>query len=204
VARDAKYLFLTESRLGAYYMPLPEESGGTFVIRTSGSPRAVLRSLTDITRAIDPNLPIARAQTMEERIRRSLNLRRAVVSLLGVLGMLTLLLAAVGIYGVAAQSASMRTREIGIRMSLGARGRDVLVMILRENLALSLLGIAIGVGISAGGAAMLASFLFGVTAADPATLGGGALVLCLAGLVASYLPARRAARLDPLLALRRE
>jgi putative ABC transport system permease protein len=129
---------------------------------------------------------------------------RAVVSLLGVLGALTLLLASVGVYGVAAHSVSMRTREVGIRMSLGARARDVLLMIVRENLSLSLFGVAIGLGVSAAGAVMLASYLFGVTAADPATFAGGALVLCLVSLVASYLPARRAARLDPLLALRRE
>lgn len=204
VARDAKYLSLTESSLGAYYVPLPASSGGTFVIRTTGSPRAVLASLTDIARDLDPDLPIARAQTMEERIRRTVNLRRAVVSLLGVLGTLTLLLASVGIYGVAAHSVSMRTREVGIRISLGARARDVLLMIVRENLSLSLFGVAIGLGISAAGAAMLASYLFGVTAADPATFAGGALVLCLVSLLASYLPARRAARLNPLLALRHE
>jgi putative ABC transport system permease protein len=204
VARDAKFLYLTESPLGAYYLPLAPPWGGTFVVRTSGSLRATLAGLTGIARDIDPDLPIARAQTMEERIRNTVRLRRAVVSLLGVLGTLTLLLAAVGMYGVAAHSASLRTREIGIRMSLGARGRDVRMMILRENLALSLLGVAIGAGVSAAGAAMLASYLFGVTAADPATFAGGALVLCLVGLVASYLPARRAARLDPLIALRRE
>jgi predicted permease len=204
VARDAKYLFLTESPRGAYYGPLPPASGGTFVIRTTGSPHAVLASLTDIARDLDPNLPIARAQTMEERIRRTVNLRRAVVSLLSVLGALTLLLASVGIYGVAAHSVSMRTREVGIRMSLGARASDVLRMIVRENLSLSLFGVAIGLGISAAGATMLASYLFGVTAADPATFASAALVLCLMSLVASYLPARRASRLTPLLALRRE
>jgi putative ABC transport system permease protein len=204
VARDAKYLFLTESPLGAYYMPLPPPSGGTFVIRTAGGPRAALASLTDIARGLDPDLPIARAQTMEERIRRTVNLRRAVVSLLGVLGALTLFLASVGIYGVAAHSVSMRTREVGIRISLGARASDVLRMIVRENLSLSLFGVAIGLGISAAGAAMLAAYLFGVSAADPATFAGGALVLCLVSLISSYLPARRAAHLDPLLALRRE
>jgi len=88
--------------LGAYYVPLPPPSGGTFVIRTTGTPRAVLASLTDIARVLDPNLPIARSQTMEERVRRTVRLRRAVVSLLGVLGALTLLLASVGIYGVTA------------------------------------------------------------------------------------------------------
>jgi putative ABC transport system permease protein len=204
IAGDAKYLSLTESSLGGYYVPLPAASGGTFLIRTTGSAHALLASLTDIARNLDPDLPIATAQTMEERIRRTVNLRRAVVSMLGVLGTLTLLLAAVGIYGVAAHSVSMRTREVGIRISLGARARDVLLMIVRENLSLSLFGVAIGLSISAAGAAMLASYLFGVTAGDPATFAGGALVLCLVSLVASYLPARRAARIDPMTALRYE
>jgi putative ABC transport system permease protein len=204
VAGDAKYLWLTESPLGGYYLPLRMDSGGAFVIRTAGSPRALLASLTEVARDLDPALPIARAQTMEERIRRTMNLRRAVVSLLGVLGTLTLLLASVGLYGVAAHSVAMRTREVGIRLSLGARARDVLLMIVRENLGLSLVGVAIGLGISAAGAAMLASYLFGVTAGDPWTFAGGALVLCLVSAVASYLPARRAGRIDPVMSLRCE
>jgi predicted permease len=204
VAQDAKYLFLTESPLGAYYAPLPLSSDGTFVIRTTGSARALLASVTAIARDLDPDLPVARAQTMDERIRRTVNLRRAVVSLLGVLGTLTLLLAAVGIYGVAAHGVSMRTREVGIRMALGARAHDVLRLIVRENLSLSLIGVAVGLGISTAAAGMLASYLFGVTAADPASFAGGAIVLCSVSLIASYIPARRAARLDPLLALRRE
>ncbi len=204
VARDAKYLFLTESSLGAYYVPLPLPSGATFVVRTSGSPRATLASLADIARDLDPDLPVAKAQTMEERIRRTVNIRRAVVSLLGVLGALTLVLASVGIYGVAAHNVSMRTREIGIRMSLGARAADVLRMIVRENLSLSLVGVAIGLGMSAAASAMLASYLFGVTTADAATFAGGAFVLCLVSVVASYVAARRAASIEPLLALRHE
>ena len=204
VARDAKYAFLTESPVGAYYVPQPPRSAGTLVVRTAGSPRAALASLTTIARDLDPDLPLFSAQTMEERIRQTVSLRRAAVSLLGVLGAVTLLLASVGIYGVAAHSVSMRTREVGIRMSLGARAADVLRMIVRENLSLSLVGVAIGLGLSAAGSMMLASYLFGVTSGDAATFVGGALVLCLASLVASYLPARRAARLDPLLALRRE
>jgi putative ABC transport system permease protein len=202
IARDAKYQFLTESPVGAYYVPLASASGGTFVVQTTGSPRAALASLADIARDLDPGLPIASAETMEERIRGSVKLRRAVVSLLGVLGALTLLLASVGIYGVAAHSVSVRTRELGIRISLGARASDVLRMIVRENLSLSLVGVAIGCGLSAAGATMLASYLFGVTATDPTTFASAALILCFVSLVASYLPGRRAARVDPSALLR--
>jgi putative ABC transport system permease protein len=204
VAADGKYVSLTESPVGAYYLPLKPGAGGTFVIRSADNPLAARDSLTDIASDLDPDLPVASAQTMDERIRRTLNLRRAVVSLLGVLGALTLMLASVGIYGMAAHNVSTRTRELGIRISLGARASDILRMIIRENVVLSLVGVATGVALSAIGAKMLASYLFGVAAADPATFAGGALVLCFVSLVAGYLPARRAARLDPVLSLRRE
>jgi putative ABC transport system permease protein len=183
---------------------LSPPAGGTFVIRSTHHPRSVLASLAEVARDLDPDLPIASAQTMEERIRRTVNLRRAVVSMLAVLGALTLMLASVGIYGVAAHNVSTRTREVGIRMSLGACTTDILRMIVRENLFPSVVGVAIGLGISAAGATMLASYLFDVAAADPATLAGGAFILGFASLAAAYLPARRAARLDPLLALRHE
>jgi ABC-type antimicrobial peptide transport system permease subunit len=141
---------------------------------------------------------------MDERMRRSVNLRRAGVSLLAVLGSLTLLLASVGIYGVAAHSVSMRTREVGIRMSLGARAADVLRMVVRENVSLTVIGIAIGLGLSAVGSALLASFLFGMAAADVLVFAAGAAVLFMISIAASLVPARRAARLDPLSALRHD
>jgi putative ABC transport system permease protein len=203
VVRDSKFLSLTESARGAYYVPL-RSPAATFVVRTAGTPEATLSALRGVARDLDPDLPVSQAQTMADRIRRTVNLRRAVVSLLSVLGVLTLVLASVGIYGVAAHSVSMRIREVGIRMSLGARGSDVLRMIVRETLSLSLIGVAVGLAISVAGSMLLASFLFGVTPTDAATFTGGAVILCLVSLAASYIPARRAARLDPLMALRRE
>jgi putative ABC transport system permease protein len=160
--------------------------------------------LTNIAHDLDADLPLVAPQTLDEQIHRSLNLPRAVASLLGVLGGLTLLLAAVGLYGVAAHSVSLRTREVGIRMSLGARGADVFRMIIRENLSLTLVGVAAGLAISIAGSRVLASFLFGLTSTDPLTFVGGSTILCLVTVLASCIPARRAASLDPLTALRYE
>lgn len=203
IARDANFLQLTESTRGAYYVPLGSPSA-TFLVRTIGAPSVLISALTNAARSLDPDLPVSRADTMDDRIRRSVNLRRAVVSLLSVLGALTLLLASVGIYGVTSHDVSVRIREVGIRMSLGARGSDVWRMIVRDSLRLSLIGIGVGLLISIGGAMVLASFLFGMTATEPATFLGAAVVLCLVTLAASYIPARRASHLDPLTALRRE
>jgi putative ABC transport system permease protein len=186
------------------YLPLPPSSAAVFVVRSKGDPTQTLASLKDIARSLDADLPVTQAQTMAERIHRSVNLRRALVALLGVLGGVTLLLAAVGIYGVAAHGASVRTREVGIRMALGARAADVLRLIVRENLRLSCLGIAIGLVLSATGATVLSSFLFGLTPRDVSVFLGAAFLLCGVAAVASYMPARRAASLDPLRALRHE
>jgi predicted permease len=206
VAHDAKYMRLTEPARAAYYVPLGPgaAAAGSLVVRTTGEPRAILPGLTNIAQDLDANLPLIRIETMDEQLHRTVNLQRAVASLLGVLGALTLLLASVGVYGVAAHSVSLRTREVGIRMSFGARATDVSRMILRENLSLALVGVAMGVGISLAGSKLLASFLFGLTSTDPLTLVVASAILCLVTLAASSIPAHRAAHLDPLIALRHE
>jgi predicted permease len=203
VVADTKFLFPTESPGGAFYLP-QRDANPQFVVRTTGTPAAALTELSAVARSLDPNLPISQQQTMDERIRRMVTLRRASVALLGVLAALTLALASVGIFGVAANNVSTRTREIGIRVALGARRSQVLRIIVREQLSLTLIGLAVGTGLGVVGSTLLASFLFGVTPTDSLTFGGASAILGLVSLAASYLPARRAARLDPLVALRRE
>jgi ABC-type antimicrobial peptide transport system permease subunit len=206
VARDGKYLFLTESPRGAYYLPIRQHpsSAVSLVVRTTGDTHVALSSLMDLARDLDRDLPLFKAQTLDERIRQTVNLQRAAASLFGVLGGLTLVLAAIGIYGVAAHSVSLRTREVGIRMSLGARASDVFRMFVRESLSLSLIGVAIGLAISTAASKLLTTFLFGLTPTDAMTFVGGSTILCLVGVIASYLPAHRAAGVDPLVALRHD
>jgi len=205
VAHDAKYVFLTEAPRAAYYVPLrPAAARATLVMRSAGDSRAALSSLTNLARDLDSNLPLFKVQTLDEQIHRSTSLQRAITSLLTALGGLALLLAASGLYGVAAHSVSLRTREVGIRMSLGARATDVFRMVIRENLFLSFIGVAIGLAISIAGSRILTSFLYGLAATDPLTFVAVSTTLCLVTIVASYIPARRAAHVDPLVALRHD
>jgi putative ABC transport system permease protein len=204
VVRDAKYLNLTEPPRGLYYSPARQQPGSqlSLVVRTAGDPRAALSPLTEIARSLDPDLPLFQVQTLEDVVRRTLNLQRATASLLGVFGALTLLLAAIGVYGITANSVSLRTREVGIRMALGARARDVSRMFVREGLSLSFIGVAAGLAISTAASRLLTAFLFGLEPTDTMTFAGGSAILCLVAVAASYFPARRAARVDPLVALR--
>ena len=153
-------------------------------------------------RAVDPLPPIFHLQVMDAYIAKSLAQRTFTLSLIGVFGTLALILATVGVYGVVSYTVSLRTRELGIRMALGAESRDVILMILRQVGVTALWGAAAGLGISLILTQMIGALLFNVKPTDPITIGGVLALLLGATQAASYVPARRAARLDPMHAIR--
>jgi putative ABC transport system permease protein len=154
--------------------------------------------------SVDADLPLASIATMEERLTESVGTRRVQTLLLSVFAGLALLMAAVGIYGVMAYSVSARGREIGIRMALGANRRSVRNLVLRKGLRWMAIGIGIGLVGAVGLAGVLSGLLYGVAPRDPATLGGATLLLGLVGMLACYMPTRRAMRVDPIVVLRNE
>jgi putative ABC transport system permease protein len=206
VASDIKTAAWTDRQRYGFYLPLSQRPNSplALVVRTTAPPRATLSGIEEVVGSLDADLPLFNVQTLEEALRGEANLRRASASLLGVFGGLAVLLAAIGIYGVTSRSASRRTREVGIRMSLGARRSDVFRMFVQESLMLSSLGILLGLAISTAASQLMAGFLYGLTATDTTTFVVAAGILALVVVLASYVPARRAARLDPLMALRYE
>jgi predicted permease len=206
VARDGKYWTMGEAPQPFVYFPLAQSyfSNATLVVRAEGDPRALAASIRGAVRGLDEGLPLYDVKTMEEHLGLSLFPARVAATLLGAFGLLALLLAAVGVYGVVSYAASQRTREIGIRVALGAQRRDVLRLVGGRGLLL----VAAGVGLGLAGAFALTRFmsslLYGVSATDPSTF---ALVVALLGgvaLLACYVPARRATKVDPVVALRHE
>ena len=167
-------------------------------------PLAVASSLRAVVRRVDPNLPIIDMKTMTAQMPDSLFVERMVAALSMVFGLLATLLAAIGLYGVMWYSVARRTREIGIRMALGAERGNVIWLVLREVALLVLLGVGIGLPVALVLSRLVQSQLFGLSATDPLTLAGAAIVLSVVALAAGYLPARRATTIDPMLALRYE
>ncbi len=174
------------------------------VIRADGGTDQIMPSVRAVLAEMDPLIPIARTESMTQVWRRSMAREAFLLKLLSVFGAVALLLATVGVYGVTAQAARRRTQEIGIRMALGARGLDVLRLMLRHGLVVIGLGLFLGVMGASLGARALQSLLFGVEATDPATLVAVAGLLGFVAVVACYVPARRATRLDPVSSLRSE
>jgi len=194
------------SAKGVYYFPLYQEnSPATFLIaRTSGDPTPLSGVIRAAVHEVDPGQPVSDLRTMDQRIAMSMGPRRSAVTLLSVFAAMALTLAAVGLFGLIRYNVTQRTQEIGVRMALGASRRDILEMVLGESLRLALLGVAGGLLAAFTLTRVLASLLYGVSATDPLTFAGTALLLTCVALLASWVPAWRATRVDPLVALRYE
>jgi putative ABC transport system permease protein len=171
------------------------------VLHTTLPSGPVANSIRAEVRTIDPEIPVAKVSTIEQLVDESVAQPKFRTFLLGVFSAVALLLAAIGIYGVVAYSVSQRTREIGIRMALGAQARDVLKLIVRRGMVLTLAGIAAGIVGAFALTRVISNLLFGVGATDPVTFIGVSLFLILVSLLACYLPARRASKLNPVTAL---
>jgi len=176
----------------------------TYQIRTLTKPETIVPALRRVVHAADPALPLVNVRTQQDQIDSDLADERLLVSLTSAFGLLALVLASVGIYGVMAYSVAQRTKEIGIRMALGAIPRQILTMVLREASSLSAAAIALGMGASFLVTRFVKSMLFGIAPSDPATLWGAAVLLMIVALGTSWIPARRAASVQPMEALRRD
>jgi ABC-type antimicrobial peptide transport system permease subunit len=173
-------------------------------VRGSADAASLAAPVRAAVRELDPSLSLFNIRTLDEQVSNSLNQQRMTVMLLGGLGVLALLLAAIGLYGVVSFSVAQRTREIGVRMALGARPVSVLTLVLTRGMVLVGVGLAIGLTISLAGAGLMKTLIASVGPRDPITFVSTAAALGAIALVASYIPARRATRIDPLIALRTE
>jgi len=208
VCGDTRYMNLRDEPPPQFFLLFSQqkEVSGTlaYVFRTKGDPETVVPALRQVLHRLDPDLPMASVRTQQQQIAETTQQERIFVTLTSGFGTLALVLAAVGIYGVMGYSVANRTNEIGIRLALGALPRQVLRMILRESIWLSLAGVAVGLGAVLALARLVKSMLYGLQPADPVSLVCGAALLIAVGLAASWIPARRAASVEPMEALRHE
>jgi predicted permease len=206
VVGDVRHYGLERPMRPGLYLPLASRPVGslTIALKTNGPPEALVAGVRSAVRELDPDLALYQVRTMEQAIRRSLAARATYSWLLAVFAGMALVLALGGTYGVTGYLASQRTREMGIRVALGARGADIRRTVLASSLGVVGAGMAIGVAGSVVAGRLLSSLLFGVSPYDPVVIGGALAVLGATAIAASWLPAARAARVDPMATLRAE
>ncbi len=206
VVKDVKYHSMNEKRESFLYFPFLQDTGtdANILVRTAGDPDALLAAVQGQAHALDPQATILESANLRNLFNVSLFTYRTAATLAAVLGLLGLLLASSGIYGVMSYSVSQRTHEMGIRMALGAQRADVMRLVVGQGLRLVITGVGIGIIGAIGLTRLMSSLLYGVKPTDPATFVAVSLILMAAALLASYIPARRATKVDPMVALRNE
>jgi len=204
VVKDAKHGGPRGFTRGVLYSPTFGQNATTFQLRTVADPTRIIGAVRQAAREIDANLPLYNIKTLARQVDESLSQERLISALSGFFGLLSLLLAAIGLYGILAYAVSRRTREIGIRIALGAHPGTVLRMVLRQGLILTLLGVGFGLAASLGATRLIASQLFDVTPTDSVTFVAAPILLLTVALLAGLVPAMRATNVDPLIAIRQE
>jgi predicted permease len=209
VVRDGKYVMLGEEPRPYFYLPLAQryQSPVTLLVRTGGDPVALMPALERLLRELDRDLPLYNVRTLDAHVRDSvfgLMPLRMGASMAAVQGVIGLLLAIMGLYAVVSYAVARRTHEIGVRVALGAGQGDVVRLVVREGLRLTITGVVIGLAVSVGLGALLSRVLYGVKPVDAGVFAGVTALLLSVSALACYLPARRATRVDPMVALRAE
>jgi len=206
VAKDGRYFNIAEDPRMFAWSPMAQDysSNGTLIVRTKSNPEAMFGAVRGQMQAIDPNLPLFDVKTLTVHMQLALFPARVAASVLGVFGLVALMLSAIGVYGITSYAVAQRTHEIGVRLALGAQLSDVLKLVLRQGLRLTIIGAAIGVFGAYLAMRAITSVLYGVSATDPFTFVVVSLLLVAVALIASYVPARRATKVEPLVALRNE
>jgi putative ABC transport system permease protein len=206
IVGDVRHYDLDKQPNAELYFPYQQQPkpSMSLVVRTASDPLKIIAAVRNEVQAIDREQPVYNVVTMESRLTESIASRRLSVMLLGIFAVLALVLASVGIYGVVSYSVTQRTHEIGVRMALGAQARDVLRLVVGQGMLIALIGVAVGLTGAFALTRLMSSLLYGVSATDPLTFVVISLTLSLVALVACYLPARRAMKVDPMVALRYE